>query len=883
MTFAFCILCIAGLSQLTSESRADKLWIPQGTNAQLDEAEYTQFFPPLVRRESLLLESKVDNAVSKGFLEAAIGLHEALEEVEFEKDNLRSLCVQQPGEGHPCQITSVLGFWNYSRAVLTADADPLATINGAGKSEEDIRRMLGDASFVDGKLVSAAALSITYFVQSNRELDGGGYADPRGEGWEEEALKLLKCEKDQVECGDICACAYDSPFFTVYPNFQRSFSDAFGSVISGDVGLINGAFLIMIVYMTINLGGLCHKINSRILLALGSMVSIVLAGASGYGLSSWLQFEYTPVHSVLPFVILGIGVDDSFVIMNAFDRTDKSLSTVERMAQALSHAGVSVLVTSLTDFVAFAISVSSALPALSSFCMYAAFSVIMLFLLQLTFFAALATFDARRVTGRRIDCCPCILPRGCPCCPVASEEKVAEASEKGLKDPNQLCCASSKHEGGVVGNFMENRLAPQLVKPPVAASVVLICAALCGVCAWQATQLDTQDTLRSFIPDNHYVSGTLDKTDFYFGNLGTRVNLMTASGDYFESQRALTEVGERLGALDVMEPATGDTFDSWAVAFKDACAAGTACVNVAVDAEGYVAQKSDYLPALAAWLDGSGSRYRKDIVWSNEANPSEGIAAARMTAELKSLNTKIGDKIAVDASAAIDAMTELRELVTSWTDLPGGKAIGYSPIFLTWETFRIIKKEMFLSIGLCLVAVFAITFMLVAHPLATFLIWLCVVVTVVDILGFMNMIGLAIDNVTVIQLVIAVGLCVDYAAHIGHCFMTKDGTRGERVIATLGDVGSAVMNGGISTFLATLMLAGSQSYVFRVLFLSFFLTVVLGLAHGMLLLPAMLALVGPEGYGSSPSNSRKVLAVADSGHSKNGVNAPELPPAPVPP
>merc|ERR1712039_746419 len=101
--------------------------------------------------------------------------------------------------------------------------------------------------------------------------------------------------------------------------------------------------------------------------------------------------------------------------------------------------------------------------------------------------------------------------------------------------------------------------------------------------------------------------------------------------------------------------------------------------------------------------------------------------------------------------------------------------------------------------------------------------------TIADILGCMHMWGVPIDTVSVIQLVIAVGLCVDYAAHVGHCFMTKEGARGDRVIATLGDVGAAVLNGGISTFLATMLLAFSQSYVFRVLFQSFFLTVVFGL------------------------------------------------------
>merc|ERR1719464_2663377 len=123
--------------------------------------------------------------------------------------------------------------------------------------------------------------------------------------------------------------------------------------------------------------------------------------------------------------------------------------------------------------------------------------------------------------------------------------------------------------------------------------------------------------------------------------------------------------------------------------------------------------------------------------------------------------------------------------------------------------------------------------------------------------------GLAIDSVSVIQVVISVGLCVDYAAHIGHSFMTHEGTRAERVVATLGNVGVAVMNGGMSTFLATALLGLSQSYVFRVLFISFFLTVLMGLFHGMVFLPAMLSLLGPASYGGHGGAQSKEAEVRE--------------------
>lgn len=45
---------------------------------------------------------------------------------------------------------------------------------------------------------------------------------------------------------------------------------------------------------------------------------------------------------VLPFILLGLGVDDSFVICNAFGRTDPRKSLPERMREGLGTSGQSV-------------------------------------------------------------------------------------------------------------------------------------------------------------------------------------------------------------------------------------------------------------------------------------------------------------------------------------------------------------------------------------------------------------------------------------------------------------------------------------------------------------------------------------------------------------
>ena len=94
-------------------------------------------------------------------------------------------------------------------------------------------------------------------------------------------------------------------------------------------------------------------------------------------------------------------------------------------------------------------------------------------------------------------------------------------------------------------------------------------------------------------------------------------------------------------------------------------------------------------------------------------------------------------------------------------------------------------------------------------------------------------------------------MCVDYSAHICHTFLTIGGTRKERAAGTLVNIGPAVLNGGVSTFIAFILLVSGDSHVFSSFFKIFFLVVVFGLFHGLVLLPVVLRLVGPEAYTTS--------------------------------
>ena len=182
-----------------------------------------------------------------------------------------------------------------------------------------------------------------------------------------------------------------------------------------------------------------------------------------------------------------------------------------------------------------------------------------------------------------------------------------------------------------------------------------------------------------------------------------------------------------------------------------------------------------------------------------------------------------------------------------------GRVFAKSIKYEFWEVDEILSAELIRSVTLALVCVFLIVIFMLANVTSAIIVLFCVMFTLVDVMGFMYFWGLTIDTTSCMLLIVCIGLSVDYAAHIAHGFLEQDGGdikgREERLNLraqqTLLKIGPAVFYGGISTLLATILLAGSDYYLFVAFFKVFFLVVVFGLFHGLVFLPVILCTVGP--------------------------------------
>ena len=143
------------------------------------------------------------------------------------------------------------------------------------------------------------------------------------------------------------------------------------------------------------------------LLGFGAVATILLSLLTGYGLLFTIGIPFSSLTQIFPYVMVGIGLDDTFILTGAYERTDPSKDPVQRIEDCLCDVGNSITISTLTTVSAFCLGCVSSLPGIRWFCLYAAPTIMIDFLYQITFLLAMMVLDSRRIEQNRYDCCVC--------------------------------------------------------------------------------------------------------------------------------------------------------------------------------------------------------------------------------------------------------------------------------------------------------------------------------------------------------------------------------------------------------------------------------------------------------------------------------------------
>eukprot|EP00754_Rhynchopus_humris_P027837 Rhum_TRINITY_DN15113_c0_g1::Rhum_TRINITY_DN15113_c0_g1_i3::g.140632::m.140632 len=607
--------------------------------------------------------------------------------------------------------------------------------------------------------------------------------------------------------------------------------DASNSSMNNDFGVLASGYLLMIAYACFVLAR-ARPMYSHISVALASVGSVGMSTLSAYGFCWLIGLKFNPVVQVLVLVLLGIGIDDTFVIMDSWWDEAHIPDMKERMVTAMRHAGPAITITSVTDLIAFLCGATTVLPALRDFCYYASLGIFFDFAFQCTFFVAITFIDSRRQDRGKADCCVCI-------------DVEDDRGRFGTVPPASNGKPFKEGARPLVAKLIGEKLPVLVLGNPIGKAVVLLVAAtFIGIGIWGLTDLRMNFNVEWFVPSDSDVQRSLDVRDHHFKGLYMPVSVYagTLEDNYPKYQEHL-ETYTR--SFEKGEWVVDGSATSWLREFVD-WVGETEPASVTTLASGIkIVAESRFYPLLRRYTTfGVGPKsamsHARNLRWNDE-EVKDYLKASK-------INFMVKNGPSEDGQTAVDAMDSLRESV----EYSNPKLIAFTHAFIFWEGYRIMLREMLRNVIMAGAAVFVLVSLLLANIQMGAYIVLSIAAVDTCLLGFMPIIGVEVNSVSVICIVIAVGLAVDYSVHIGGAFLKIDAQcngyhspNTQRAAHALWKMGPAVVNGGFSTFLAVLPLCVAKSYVFKVFFRMFCLIILFGQFFGVFVVPVLLSFVGP--------------------------------------
>ncbi|KAL8606350.1 hypothetical protein ACOMHN_050830 [Nucella lapillus] len=788
LSLVICGLCGMGLKTFRETAGQEELWVPQTSRLINEKAWVDRVFPTKTRYVSVIMESESD-VLTPDFLQAMMDYYSRSVGLTVLGLKFSDFCVKV---GSRCRVSSLLELWDYSTTVRQLNhSEIIRTINIVPVSPNfgyEMSTLLGGTVLMaNGSIVSASATQMTWLTTGHENAV---------KEWEQEVIMIARKGHPDISRTFVYA--------------SRSFDDEGYGAVDKDTNLLTAGFSIVFIFVMLSLGKF-NFLEQKIYVSLAGMLCVGLSLLFAYGLATAMDLIYGPIQSILPFMLLGIGVDDMFVVIEVWKNLspeEKELPVPDRLALTLKQAGLSITVTSVTDAVAFGVGATTVIPALSAFCLYAMLGIVALFALVLTFFSACLSLDERR-RRRNLDACLLCYQH---------------------KDYKPSTCSQGS---SLVQMFFSRFYGPFLMRLPVKIGVIVITLALFAVNVWSFTLLKEEFQLSSYIPSDSYAYQFAMAKERLFDAQGVDAAVYCGSFSYVSYQ---TQLEAMYHSMSTSQYVQNGTVHAWFINYHT-------WLN---QTGANITSEQQYVSSLQAFFTGAGSSLAHFVSFDDEQKPSA-IIGSFITLHHTRQPTSAREIEAMDGLRAIVDGAGL-PLYEDRDGLPTHQCFAFSTQYGIYDSNKVLGKELYRNLALAGASVLVVTCVLIADLWTSILVFLCVIFTVVDVAGTLQFSGTTIDTASSILLTLTVGLAVDYSAHIGHTFMTISGPRMERTVMTLRNIGPAVFSGGFSTFLAFVLLANSASYGFVVFFRVFSTVVLFGLYHGLAFLPVVLSIVGPPPY-----------------------------------
>lgn len=246
-------------------------------------------------------------------------------EIPSDGRNFSEMCTIVGGS---CAVYSPLHFWSdyneYVRSV-SSDADIVNAVSAntfANGFQVSQRALFGNYEEDAG----SGALTIAYGTSITYQLDSEKVSSAEAQEFEDAFLLALGLHG--APSNPVMRQVFDALYVEVYG--YRSLDAELTRVVTIDMPLVLLEYIVMYVFIVAALSWGAKTTKAG--LAAGAVMSCMASMMAAYGVCAACGIPITQLIFILPFILVGIGVDDAFVIVAAYKQVELSEEEVAAAA-----------------------------------------------------------------------------------------------------------------------------------------------------------------------------------------------------------------------------------------------------------------------------------------------------------------------------------------------------------------------------------------------------------------------------------------------------------------------------------------------------------------------------------------------------------------------
>jgi Niemann-Pick C1 protein len=871
------VVALLSLGCLRFEVERDpvRLWVSPTSAAAEEKAFFDENFGPFFRAEQVFL---VNDTTSAG--PSPVLSYDTLQwwfDVEAEISRMKSgeyglslddVCFKPTANA--CVVQSIKAYFhdgleeNTWQDTLEKCADSPGGQDCLPQFKAPIRPdlVLGGYTGVEN-VTKAEAIVVTWVVNNYKE---GSEAELQAQDWEISFKdRMLAFQREATDRG-----------LRLSFNTERSLEEELNQNTNTDAKIVAISYVVMFIYASLSLGtgtitfrSLLNKpstalVQSKFTLGVVGILIVLMSVIASVGFFSAVGIKVTLIIAeVIPFLVLAVGVDNIFLIVHEFDRVNVSHpdeEVDERVAKALGRMGPSILLSASTETVAFAMGAFVGMPAVKNFAAYAAGAVFVNAILQVTMFVSILALNQRRVESLRADCFPCItIPK-------------ANSAVYGGE-------YSGSNDDGLLQRFIRKTYAPTLLNKKVKTIVVAFFLTLFSAGIALIPQVELGLDQRDAVPSESYLVPFFNDLYDYFGtgppvyfvtrdlNATARMHQQQICGafstcDEYSLEYILAQESKRPEVSYIGETTASwiDDFFYWLNPNSDCCTEdGEACFeegrwNITLFG---MPEGQEFIHYVSKWIHSP----------TDEMCPHGGQAAYSNAVVIDKNHTTIPAshfrtshtplRSQHDFIASYAAARRISESISQRHNID---VFPYSKFYIFFDQYASIVRLTATLLVSAVLIIFLLSSLLLGSLFTGLVVSLTVVMIVVDIIGVMAIFRVSLNAISLVNLVICVGIGVEFCAHIARAFMfpsksvtekarNKFRGRDARAWTALVNVGGSVFSGiTITKLLGVCVLAFTRSKIFEIYYFRIWLALVIFAAsHALIFLPVALSFAGGDG------------------------------------